>query len=135
MPDVSDFVFCYVGQKSSVTVHKTTHWVVLFTAFESHLYSRKKQEASSKEDAFCFLAEREGFEPSCACAQTDFESVRLLGSYRTILPQSRLILVVVFQLLNASAIMSSLLDRWREGQTHWRYYSTKTPKNQGVLRK
>ena len=67
--------------------------------------------------------------------QTDFESVRLLGSYRTILPQSRLILVVVFQLLNASAIMSSLLDRWREGQTHWRYYSTKTPKNQGVLRK
>ena len=65
----------------------------------------------------------------------DFESVRLLGSYRTILPQSRLILVVVFQLLNASAIMSSLLDRWREGQTHWRYYSTKTPKNQGVLRK
>ena len=84
---------------------------------------------------FFFLAEREGFEPSCALAQTDFESVRLLGSYRTILPQSRLILVVVFQLLNASAIMSSLLDRWREGQTHWRYYSTKTPKNQGVLRK
>ena len=50
-------------------------------------------------------------------------------------PQSRHILEVVFQLLNASAIMSSLLDRWREGQTHWRYYSTKTPKNQGVLRK
>ena len=82
-----------------------------------------------------FLAERVGFEPTWDCSQTDFESVRLLGSYRTILPQSRLILVVVFQLLNASAIMSSLLDRWREGQTHWRYYSTKTPKNQGVLRK
>ena len=81
------------------------------------------------------LAQREGFEPSCAFAQTDFESVRLLGSYRTILPQSRLILVVVFQLLNASAIMSSLLEFWREGQTRWRYYSTKTPENQGVLRK
>ena len=50
-------------------------------------------------------------------------------------PQSRHILEVVFQLLNASAIMSSLLDRWREGQTRWRYYSTKTPENQGVLRK
>ena len=24
-----------------------------------------------------FLAEREGFEPSCACAQTDFESAPL----------------------------------------------------------
>ena len=83
-----------------------------------------------------FLAEKVGFEPTRRVnALRDFESVRLLGSYRTILPQSRLILVVVFQLLNASAIMSSLLDRWREGQTHWRYYSTKTPKNQGVLRK
>ena len=82
------------------------------------------------------LAEAERFELSGPIkGLPDFESVRLLGSYRTILPQSRLILVVVFQLLNASAIMSSLLDRWREGQTHWRYYSTKTPKNQGVLRK
>ena len=42
MPDVSDIIFCYVVQKSSVTVHKTTHWVVLFTAFESHLYSHEK---------------------------------------------------------------------------------------------
>ena len=81
------------------------------------------------------LAEREGFEPSCACAQTDFESVRQLGSYRTMLPQSRLILVVVLQLINASAIVSSLLEFWRESLTHWRYYSTKTPENQGVLRK
>ena len=48
-------------QNSSVTVHKTTHWVVLFTAFESHLYPRKKQEASSVEDASRFLAEAEGF--------------------------------------------------------------------------
>ena len=84
---------------------------------------------------FFFLAEREGFEPSCACAQTDFESVRQLGSYRTMLPQSRLILVVVLQLINASAIVSSLLEFWRESLTHWRYYSTKTPENQGVLRK
>ena len=82
-----------------------------------------------------FLAEREGFEPSCALAQTDFESVRQLGSYRTMLPQSRHILEVVFQLLNASAMMSSLLEFWRESQTRWRYYSTKTPENQGVLRK
>ena len=81
------------------------------------------------------LAEREGFEPSCALAQTDFESVRQLGSYRTMLPQSRLILVVVLQLINASAIVSSLLEFWRESLTHWRYYSTKTPENQGVLRK
>ena len=84
---------------------------------------------------FFFLAEREGFEPSCACAQTDFESVRQLGSYRTMLPQSRHILEVVFQLLNASAALSSLLEFWRESQTRWRYYSTKTPENQGVLRK
>ena len=81
------------------------------------------------------VAEREGFEPSVHCCTPDFESVRLLGSYRTILPQSRHILEVVFQLLNASAVMSSLLEFWREGQTRWRYYSTKTPENQGVLRK
>ena len=73
--------------------------------------------------------------PRVLLAQTDFESVRQLGSYRTMLPQSRLILVVVLQLINASAIVSSLLEFWRESLTHWRYYSTKTPENQGVLRK
>ena len=35
--------------------------------------SGKNKEASSNEDASRFLAEREGFEPSCALAQTDFE--------------------------------------------------------------
>ena len=73
--------------------------------------------------------------PRVLLAQTDFESVRQLGSYRTMLPQSRHILEVVFQLLNASAALSSLLEFWREGQTRWSYYSTKTPENQGVLRK
>ena len=110
------------------------------TLREANIICRKKtsfKKALLSVDKSAFLlAEKVGFEPTRRVnALRDFESVRLLGSYRTILPQSRLILVVVFQLLNASAIMSSLLDRWREGQTHWRYYSTKTPKNQGVLRK
>ena len=82
------------------------------------------------------MAEKVGFEPTRRVnALRDFESVRQLGSYRTMLPQSRLILVVVLQLINASAIVSSLLEFWRESLTHWRYYSTKTPENQGVLRK
>ena len=75
--NISDFVLCNVSQKSSVTVPK--QHTVLFCSLRSNpcLYSRKKQEAPSKEDASHFLAEREGFEPSCACAQTDFESAPL----------------------------------------------------------
>ena len=42
---------------------------------------------------------------------------------------------VDLQPLKSSATLSSLLEFWREGQTRWRYYSTKTPENQGVLRK
>ena len=36
---------------------------------------RKKKQGLRWKPCF-FLAQREGFEPSCACAQTDFESVR-----------------------------------------------------------
>ena len=94
-----------------------------------------KNKNPCKAFAYKGLAQAVRFELTCQLWQTDFESVRLLGSYRTILPQSRHILEVVFQLLNSSAALSSLLEFWRESQTRWRYYSTKTPKNQGVLRK
>ena len=77
LPDVSDIIFCYVVQKSSVTVHKTTHWVVLFTAFEPLSLRRLEKERTTRLGGSSFLAEREGFEPSCACAQTDFESAPL----------------------------------------------------------
>ena len=44
--------FCYVGQKSSVTVHKTTHRVVLFTAFESLGYSPSKKRLAKNPQVF-----------------------------------------------------------------------------------
>ena len=40
--------FCYVGQKTSVTVHKTTHWVVLFTAFEPLSLRRLEKERTTR---------------------------------------------------------------------------------------
>ena len=33
--DALDLIFCSISQKASVTVHKTTHRVVLLTAFDS----------------------------------------------------------------------------------------------------
>ena len=114
---------------------KITHCVVFSLRSNPIIYLLTNQKSTHLRECFLALAERGGFEPPCDFSQTDFESVRLLGSYRTILPQSRHILEVVFQLLNSSAALSSLLEFWRESQTRWRYYSTKTPKNQGVLRK
>ena len=49
--DISDFLFCNISQKASVTVRTTTHWVVVFSVFESFYCIPHKTRASSFEDA------------------------------------------------------------------------------------
>jgi hypothetical protein len=80
--NVSYFVLCNVSQKSSVTVHKTTIWVVLFTAFESLTPCCVKK---NEEALLCFLFKSKGFG---LVATT--QSLGFVFGFATLLGQSRL---------------------------------------------
>ena len=72
LQSISDWILSYALQNSSVTVHKTTHGVVLFTAFESlFVFSRKSKKASSKEDAFLLFGGERGIR-TLVCVSTNW---------------------------------------------------------------
>ena len=124
LPDVSDFVFCYVGQKSSVTVHKTTHWGVLFTAFESIYYILHHKTKKTPQGRLSFYGGERGIRTlGTVLAFTRFPVVRLRPAQPSLRTAQHwynstnaIVCQVIFEkvliFLNQYAIIIRSLERW-----------------------
>ena len=76
LQNISDSFICYVLQNTSVIVQKRSPGAFFRWVRIPSIFSTKTKKHPLRRMLF-ILAEREGFEPSWDCSQTDFESAPL----------------------------------------------------------